>query len=119
MDMLSDRRRVFLRLPEKEKFETLFNILSDEISERVKLQARVLKLENDNETMQNELNGISHRRTTTLDVMNTSDKIRAELDKRSQAWVWYRDRILPGTLTAVQTLIVLAVLYLAFKGHLP
>lgn len=119
MDVLTDRRRVFLRLSEKEKFEALFNMLMDEIAERVKLQARVVTLQNENESMRTELDGIAHRKVQTLDVMNTSDKIRAELDKRSGAWVWYRDRVLPGTLTAIQTLIIMAVLYLAFKGGTP
>jgi hypothetical protein len=116
MDNTSDRRRVFMRLSEKEKFETLFEMLTFQAANRVADVKLLAELRQDYEYMKQELDGINHRKIDTLD---TSQKIKLELNKRSFAWIWYRDHMLAGTLTIVQTTIVLAILYFVFGGKLP
>lgn len=53
------------------------------------------------------------------DEMSTTQKvakaIAQEFAKRFDFWTWFRDRILPG----VVSIIVIALLYLAFGGRLP
>jgi hypothetical protein len=113
-----DRRRTFMRLPDRERDAALWNMLMDEISERVKLIPRIIAIEDDIKYIKGELEGIAHRRSDTLE-LNTEQKIQAELQKQNAGWLWYRDKILPGTLMAIQTGIILAVLYLAFGGKIP
>jgi hypothetical protein len=116
MDNTSDRRRAFMRLTEKEKFETLFEMINFQAASRASDAKILADLRQDYEYMQGELDGINHRRGETLD---TSQKIRAELSRQNPGWIYYKDRVLPGTLTAIQTVILLAILYLAFGGKIP
>ena len=108
--VITDRRQVFMAMLEKQRFETLFMMLENEISERVKLQARLLTLENDNKHMERELNGISHRKTDTLDVMSTGERIQLVINKR---YGWIVDD-LRKVIVNVITLIVIALLSVAF-----
>jgi len=114
MENYTDRRRVFMRLPEKDRFESLFEMLNNMAANRavdVKLWADA---RSEIDYLKGEIEGISHRKGDTL---STSDKINTELNKRSAGWAWYRDKVLPGTLTAIQTAIFLAIMYVAFGGR--
>jgi len=113
-----DRRRVFMRLPEKERDAALWNMLMDELSERVKLTTRVIALEDQYKFMKGEMDGIARRKTDTLQ-LNTQQKIDVALEKRSVTWIWYRDKVLAPTLSALHTLITLALLYFVFGGKIP
>jgi hypothetical protein len=103
-----DRRRVFMRLTEKERDAALWNMMIDEISERVKLMARIIELENN----------ISYHKGDTIP-LNTEQKIQIALEKKSVTWIWYRDKVLAPTLSTLHTLIILALLYFVFGGKLP
>lgn len=110
-----DRQRTFMRLTEKERFERLYNMVMNMAANRAqdtKLNAELLNEVND---LRRILTGISHRKDDTL---TTNEKIAAAMDKSNPGWRYYRDRVLPGTLTAIQTVVFLAVLYLAFGGKL-
>lgn len=103
-----DRRRVFMRLTEKDRDAALYNMVVDEISERVKLMARLTDLEV-------EVDGIGRRRDITQPIeQDTAEKIRAALAARFDSWVWFRDKVLPSLIT----FIVMGVLYLVFGGKL-
>lgn len=105
----TDRRRVFMRLTEKERDAALYNMLTDEISERVKLMAHVAEL-------QAEVDGIGRRRDITLPIeQDTAEKIKAALAARFDTWAWFRDKVLPGIIT----FIVMGILYLVFRGSMP
>lgn len=109
MDDVHDRRRVFLRLTERERFEALFDELMKERAERVKLDARLVVIEDENNYMQGEIEGISHRKKETLD-LSTQDKIKAVLSDRWKFWV----PIFQHVISTIFTVIVLAILALAF-----
>lgn len=113
-----DRRKVFMGLPSIERDAALWNMLIDEISERVKVMSRVTILENENQLLKRELEGISHRKSDTVP-LNTEQKIQMVLEKKSVTWIWYRDRVLASTLSAVHTVIILAILYFVFGGKIP
>ena len=85
--------------------------LRNEIAIREK---RIIELESEVVFLKGEIKGVGHRK-----LQNTTDKINIAMERRFAAFVWYRDRVLPSTLSAVQTAIVLAILYLSFGGQLP
>lgn len=103
MDNNVDRRKIFMRLTDRERDAALYNMLVDEISERVKLMARIVELAA-------EVDGIGRRKDITIPVQDTTDKIKTYMASRFDAWVWFRDKVLPNIIT----LIVLAILYLTF-----
>jgi hypothetical protein len=115
-DGISSRRYEFMRLTEKQRFERLFEVQVNMAANNAvnsKLLADALQ---DIQFIKGELDGIARRKEDTL---STGERIDAALSKRNAGWLWYRDKILPGTLTAIQTGIVLALLYLAFGGTIP
>lgn len=114
----ADRKIVFLHMTEKQKAETLWDMLNYANGQRAILEAKVADLRRDTDFIQRELDGIAHRKTDTVE-LDTTDKMNAVLDKRSAGWFWYRDKILPPTLAWIQTLIVGALLYFVFGGKLP
>lgn len=109
-----DRRKVFSRMTEKDRDMALFDMFSGELSERVKLEKRIIELENDNRFMKGTLEAISHRKTDTLE-MDTTGKIKAFMASRFDVWMWFRDKVLPNVIT----FITMGILYLVFSGKLP
>ena len=105
-----DRRRVFMRLPEKERAAALWNMLMDEISERVKLIPRIIALEDEIKYIKGELEGIAHRKSDTLE-MNTEEKIQVELQKQSAGWIWLRDKVFAPWLSYILTIITGYMMY--------
>ena len=120
MDESADRRRVFLRLTERERFETLFDMLSYSNSERVKLDARVVELENWNHHLQGELDGISHRRIDTPQ-MTTEDRIKVAISQQFKGWQFYLSTFLIPSLQLMHTALFIALigglLWLVMQGH--
>ena len=112
----SDRRRVFMRLTEKERFETLFEMTVTNSANYAALSKLLADARRDTDYIQNEIQGFTRRKDDTL---TTSEKINEALRSNNAGWLWYRDKVLPGTLTAIQTGIILAILYLAFRGNIP
>jgi hypothetical protein len=110
----SDRRRVFMRLPEKDKFETLFEMVTYQAANRVAERAqditRIQEVEDTQKYMQGELEGIARRKTDTLE-LNTTDKMNAIVDKREAGFVWFRDKVLAPWLSYILTLITAALVY--------
>ncbi len=85
-------------------------------NEIARLTKKNIELEQENTFLKGEIRGIGHRRTSNADA-TTTDKINIAFERRFAAWAWYRDRVLPSTLSALQTAIFLAVLYLTFGRH--
>jgi hypothetical protein len=109
-----DRRRAFMRSTEKERFEKLYDMHMTMV--RALDAQALIRMKDDIEYLKRELAGVSRRKDETL---TTYEKINAEMNKRNSGLRWYVDKVLPSTLAAIQTLIVMAVLYMAFGGKLP
>lgn len=86
--------------------------------ENARLRKQVIKLEEEKAFLQGEIRGIGHRKLAGDDVKTTTDKIKFAIEKNSQSWIWYRDRVLAPTLAALHTGLVFALLYLAFEKGL-
>lgn len=80
---------------------------------------RIIELEDEVKYLKGELLGITLRRRDNGETLTTTQKLNLEIEKRFTGWIWYRDRILAPTLANVHTLIVLAILYMAFRESLP
>ena len=104
-----DRRRLFMRLPEKERDAALWNMLVDEISERVKLNAEIVLMKRDIENIQRELNGISHRKSDTLN-LNTEQKIQKALKEQSSITEFYLKTFLVPSLQFIHTATIMAII---------
>lgn len=89
-------------------------------SENARLKKQIIKLEEEKAFLQGEIRGIGHRKLAQGDdeTLTTTDKIKFALEKNSQNWIWYRDRVLAPTLAALQTGLVFALLYLAVEKGL-
>ena len=103
-----DRRRMFMRLPEKERDAALWNMLIDEISERVKLFRRIIELEETIKYLQGEIEGISHRKSDTLN-LNTEQKIEKALKERSTITEFYLKTFLIPSLQFLHTASIIAI----------
>lgn len=90
-------------------------------NENARLKKKLIALQDENNFLKGEIRGIGHRKVIAgeEEQQTTTDKIKFELDKRSASWIWYRDKVLAGTLSTLQTFIVLALLYLAFAKDIP
>lgn len=117
MDDSVDRRKVFMRLTEKEKFDALYGMMTFANGKRAEDELKIEKIAETVEWIERELTGIAHRQTDTKQ-LSTSEKIDAALSKRSTGWLWYRDKVLPSTLATIQTAILLTLLYLTFGKDL-
>lgn len=80
---------------------------------------RIIELEDEVNYLKGELVGIAMRRHDDDETLTTTQKLNLEIERRFKGWVWYRDRILAPTLAAIHTLIILAILYMAFREQLP
>ena len=83
-------------------------------NENAILVKRNIELEADNKYLRGELKGIERRR-----LESTSDRINLAVERRFAIITWLRERILAPVLANVVTVIVMAILYLAFGGKLP
>jgi hypothetical protein len=115
MDEL-DRRRAFMRLSEKDRFERLFEMIVYASANQAVASKLLADLRTDFDYLKGEVEGIGYRKRDTLD---TDEKIHRQLEQQNAGWIWYKEKVLPGTLSTVQTLIVLAVLYFVFGGKIP
>ena len=105
-----------MRLTERERFERLHVMITAMAFNRAVDTKMLAELRTDMEMLRKAFEGISHRKDDTL---TTSEKISAALNKQSAAWQWYRDGILRQSLAQVQTIIILAILYIVFGGKIP
>lgn len=73
--------------------------------------------DNDIKFMKGEIQGIGRRKNG--ETLTTSKKFEIEFTKRNAALIWYRDKVLAPTLSAIHTIIILAILYFVFGGRIP
>ncbi len=106
------------QLTREEQLSTLWDLCQSNRNEQVKDKKEHVEIKKDLDFVRGEITGIGRRQNTSPS-LTTSQKINTALEKRSIAWVWYRDKVLAPTLSAVHTLIIMAILYLAFGGKLP
>lgn len=112
-------RNVFLKmLSREEQLGTLYDLVTSSKNEQAKDIRQHDKMREDINFLRGELSGIGMRGQGNPS-LTTYQKINEALTSRSATWVWYRDRVLAPTLAAVHTLIIMAILYLAFGGKLP
>ena len=113
MPIPNTSRHAFLSLPEEDKMGLLFDWMQSVSNTQARNVKERIKLEEEINYVKGEVAGIGRRKETT------SEKIRLELSKQNVLWVWFRDKVLPGTLSAILTIVTLAVLYEAFGGKIP
>jgi hypothetical protein len=113
----NDQRRVFLAMPRNEQLAMLYDMIAYNRNELATDKSDHVAMKDDIKFMKNELIGIGMRGKD--DTLTTTQKFDAKFEKRAAWFIWYRDRVLAPTLSAVHTLIIMAVLYLAFGGKLP
>ncbi len=68
--------------------------------------------------IEGELQGIGYRKQSE-ETMTTTQKFNLAMEKRFTGWTWYRDRVLAPTLAAAHTIVLLALLALAFGVKMP
>lgn len=83
-------------------------------NENAILQRRIIELEADNNFLKGELKGVGFRRRES-----TTDKINLAMERRMYWLRIYAEKILIPSLAQVHTIIILAILYLAFGGKVP
>jgi hypothetical protein len=116
-DEIPTSKRVFLSsLSREEQLGTLFDWCQSLSSHKAQDTKEHFDIRKDVTFLKGEISGIGRRKDKTL---TTSENIRVEINKQNAAFIWYRDHVLASTLSAVQTIIILAILYLAFGGKIP
>ena len=115
-DGIASRRYEFMRLTEKQRFERLFEVQMNMAANNAVNSKLLADAIQEIQFLKGEMDGISRRKEDTL---STGDRIDAALNKRNPLGRYYVERVLPGTLTAIQTAVILAILYLAFGGKIP
>lgn len=118
MENTYDRRKIFRQLATKDQIEMLYEQHENFLREWARDKKQIADLNQMVTNLQGELQGVAHRKASQI--FNTDDKIKAALSQSTgvRFWEWYRP-ILSGTLTAVQTIIILAILALAFGVKVP
>ncbi len=114
----NDQRRVFMGMARPDQLATLWDQDAYFRGELAKKDIQVIALQDDLKFIKGELAGMG-RRNTRDETLTTTQKFNSMMERRFVWWVWYRDRVLASTLSAVHTLIIMAILYLAFGGRLP
>jgi hypothetical protein len=117
-------RNVFLKsLSREEQLGMLYDMAQSNRgnikSESANNKREHISMRDDIHFIKGEVEGIGRRHNNTDPSLSTSQKINQALSSRSASWIWYRDKVLAPTLAAVHTLIIMAILYLAFGGKLP
>ncbi len=103
------------QLSREEQLSTLWDLCQANRNEQARDKKEHVEIKKDLDFVRGEITGIGRRQNTNPS-LTTSQKINSALEKRSVAWIWYRDKVLAPTLAAVHTLIIMALLYLAFSG---
>ena len=112
-------KSVFLKsLSRDEQLGTLFEWCQSNTSRQAKDIREHDGIKKDINFLKGEIQGIG-RRNNGDPSLTTSQKIDVAITSRSASWIWYRDKVLAPTLAAVHTLIIMAILYLAFGGRIP
>ena len=113
-------KKVFLTgLTSEEQLGTIWDMCQSIRSEQASDRKERIDTRNEMTYLKGEVDGIAHRNGGKQITLTTSQKIDVAITKRSVVWVWYRDRVLAPTLAAVHTLVIMAILYLAFGGKIP
>lgn len=117
-------QQVFGRLSREDQLKTLHSMIAYVRSEQANdkriilgLQEQVTTLNSTIKYLEGELEGIGMRRTE--DTTTTSQKIQVAFSNQFAFLIWYRDKVLPSTVAAIQTIILTAILWLAFGGKVP
>lgn len=111
-----DPRQSFLRMTDQEKMAALYDMITFIRSDVATAVKNTIVLRDDLETFQRETRKVrAAREEKELQEETTIDKIEKVLSKRFDAWVYFRDRILPTILT----LIITGILYAVFRGNIP
>jgi len=119
MSDVTTSKKVFLSsLTREEQLGTLWDMCQSIRTEQATDRKERIKMREDMTYIKGEITGIA-RRNGNSPTMTTSQKIDVAITKKSAAWLWYRDRVLAATLAAVHTLVIMAILYLAFGGKIP
>lgn len=106
----------FLRMTDQEKMAALYDMISFIRNDVAMVKKSFIELRNDFDTFQRETRSVRQmREEKEQNEETTIDKIEKVLSKRFDAWVYFRDRILPTILT----LIITALLYVTFGGKMP
>jgi len=116
--MMSDGQtsmQAFKSLSREEQIESLFVIVQSVRNDQANDKKEHIDMRVDVSYVKSELQGIRKRRNQSDKTLTTSDKIMAVLDRRFDAWAWFRDKVLPQ----VVTVITFGILYMVFGGKLP
>lgn len=114
----STSKQVFLSsLSREEQLGTLWDMYQAVSNRQSKDTKEHIAIKNDLHFLKGEVAGIGRRNGHPT--LTTSQKIDVAITKRSAALIWYRDKVLAPTLSALHLLIVMAILYLAFGGKIP
>jgi hypothetical protein len=117
MENITSSREVFLKsLNREQQLTMLFDMAQAARNEAARDNKEHIEIKKDMDFLKGEMRGIGMRKDKTL---TTSEKVDLEFTKRNAWWVWYRDHVLGPTLSAIHTLVILAILYLAFGGKIP
>ena len=100
-----DSRVSFERLPPENQMMIVYDMLSY-------VRSTIANMEKNNIAFQQDLHSYRAKREQqdNIALLTTNEKIEQILAKRFDAWVYFRDRILPSVLIAI----VLGVLYVVF-----
>lgn len=111
-----DPKMSFLRMSDQEKMAALYDMISFIRNDVASVKKNDIELRNDFDVFQRETRSVRRAREEKEEREETTiDKIEKVLSKRFDAWVYFRDRILPTILT----LIITAILYVVFGGKVP
>lgn len=103
-------------MSDQEKMAALYDMISFIRNDVASVKKNDIELRNDFDVFQRETRSVRRAREEKEEREETTiDKIEKVLSKRFDAWVYFRDRILPTILT----LIITAILYVVFGGKVP
>jgi len=112
-------KNVFLKsLTREEQLGTLFEWCQSNTSRQAKDIREHDGIKKEINLLKGEIQGIG-RRNNINPSLTTSQKIDVLITKKNAGWIWYRDKVLAPTLSAVHTIIILYILYSAFGGKIP
>ena len=99
-----EREKVFLDMPEPDRWRVMFSMLAY-------LRSEIPKMKKEQIEFRDELRDVRRMREAREEkTQTTNEKIASYFSKRFDFWVWARDKVMPQ----IVTFIFLALLYLAF-----
>lgn len=104
-----EREKVFLDMPEPDRWRVMFTMLAYLRSEIPKIKREQI------EFRQELLRRAKSREEREEKQKSTNEKIEAFFSKRFDFWIWFRDKVLPQIIA----LVTLAILYLTFGNGKP